>query len=175
MDCAFHDLWRTQRDRDQVERGAGGRRKAYLAEFRSGSIVDVCTTRRKRRTEREVVQRGLRRRRPSVEAEERRRITSSSSPPSPHSLRCSYSLPLRSAIPARSARSTRGKNGKGRHLIFLCSLLRQINLPCLILKGWKLPLICHIVACSAPTGCRVMDQNVEGCWLTPAHQDHLLK
>ena len=70
---------------------------------------------------------------------------------------------------------TRGKLFKLRQPPLLCNLLVQINLLCLIWKLGMSPFICHMVAWSAPTGCRVTDQNVEGCWLTQAHQEGMLK
>ena len=51
----------------------------------------------------------------------------------------------------------------------------QINLLCLIWKLGMSPFICHMVAWSAPTGCRVTDQNVEVCWLTPEHSKSMQK
>ena len=71
--------------------------------------------------------------------------------------------------------STRGKNGKGRHMSFLCNLLEQVKLLYLKWKLYMSSFIWDIGAWSIPRGCRVMDQNVEGCWLTPAHQESRLK
>ena len=70
---------------------------------------------------------------------------------------------------------TRGKKGKGRHVIFLCNLWGKINLSYIIWKLKMEPLICNIVDCSVPTGCRVTDITSGGCLLTPAHQESMLK
>ena len=42
-------------------------------------------------------------------------------------------------------------------------------------KLWMSPFIWGMVDWSAPRGCRVTDQNVEECWLTPEHSKTMQK
>ena len=69
---------------------------------------------------------------------------------------------------------TRQKKLKGKKLIFLCNLWMEFNLPYLIWKLRMSPFICYMVASSAPTGCRVTDQNEEGGWQTPARPQNMV-
>ena len=77
-------------------------------------------------------------------------------------------------LPNLPSLATREKKLKGQKLIFLCNLWMEIDPPYLIWKLRMSPFICHMVAWSAPTGCRVTDQNVEDGWQTPGRPQNMV-